>query len=129
MACATSAEGHNETSSYESSSCLPSCRPGVTPLLCVHVHCTSTCQLASSCLQMFLNRASVSRFKAACVPVPQCQSLAVTGTLLPGPGLPSGGPSRRRHGWRWPDVRHQPPGDAKEKRGHTNLYSPGQSKR
>ena len=45
-------------------------------MLCVQVHCTSTGQLASSCLQMFLNLASVSRFKAAWVPVPQSQSLA-----------------------------------------------------
>ncbi len=36
------------------------------------VHCTSTGQLASSCLKMFLNRASVIRFKAAWVP--PCQS-------------------------------------------------------
>jgi len=72
MARAASTHGHDETSSYESSSCQPSCRPGVTPLLCdqVHCDCTSTGQLASSCLQMFLNRASVSRFKAAWVPVP-----------------------------------------------------------
>jgi hypothetical protein len=42
----------------KSYSCRPSCRPGVTrtPLLCVQVHCTSTGQLASSCLQMFLNQ-------------------------------------------------------------------------
>ena len=32
MACAASTDGHNETSSYESSSCRPSCRPRVTPV-------------------------------------------------------------------------------------------------
>ncbi len=40
MARAASTDGHNETSRYESSSCRPSCRPGVTPFvlrLCVQV--------------------------------------------------------------------------------------------
>jgi hypothetical protein len=85
----------HETSSYESSSCLPSCRPGVTPSYSGCVHCTSTGQLARSCLQMFLNRASVSRFKAAWAP--QCQPESL---LRPGPGLPCGGPGRRSHGRR-----------------------------
>ncbi len=56
-------------------------------------HCTPTaCSPGAGrrCLQMLLNRASVSRFKAAWVP--PC------GTLQPGPGLPSGGAGRRRHG-------------------------------
>ena len=91
-------------------------RPGA-PLLCVQVHCTSTGQLASSCLQMFLNLASVSRFKAAWVPVPQGQSLARcsqdqdfqvearAGDVMAGAGG-AAGPA--------PDVRHQPPGDGKE---------------
>ncbi len=132
MARAASTDGHDETSSYESSSCQPSCRPGVTPLLCIQVHCTSTSQLASSCLQMFLNWASVSRFKAALVPVPQCQSLARccqdqdfqvearAGDVMAG-ACGAAGPA--------PDVRHQPPGDAKEERGQTNVYSPGQRKK
>ena len=114
---AASTNGHDETSSYESSSCQPTCRPGVTPLLCAQVHCTSTGQLASSCLQMFLNRDSVSRFKAAWVPVPQSQSLARcgqdqdfqvearAGDVMAGAGG-AAGPA--------PDVRHQPPGDGKE---------------
>ena len=46
------------------------------------VHCTSTGQLARSCLQMFLNRASVCRFKAVWVPPCQPESLARCG----GPG-------------------------------------------
>ena len=66
---------------------------------------------------MFLNRASVSSFKAAWVPVPQCQSLARcgqdedfqvearAGNAMAGAGG-AAGPA--------PDVRHQPPGDGKE---------------
>ena len=65
---------------------------------------------------MFLNRASVSRFKAAWVTVPQCQSLARCGSqdqevearagdVMAGAGG-AAGPA--------PDVRHQPPGDGKE---------------
>ncbi len=79
---------------------------------------------------MYLNLASVSRFNAACVPVPQCQSLgrrgqdqdfqveawpARAGDVMAGAGG-AAGPA--------PDVRHQPPGDAKEERGHTNLFIP-----
>ena len=66
---------------------------------------------------MFLNLASVSRFKAAWVTVPQCQSLARcsqdqefqvearAGDVMAGAGG-AAGPA--------PDVRHQPPGDGKE---------------
>ena len=65
---------------------------------------------------MFLNRASVSRFKAAWVTVQQCQSLAGgtlqefqvearAGDVMAGAGG-AAGPA--------PDVRHQPPGDGKE---------------
>ncbi len=67
---------------------------------------------------MFLNRDSVSRFKAAWVPVPQCQSLARcsrqdqdfqvearAGDVMAGAGG-AAGPA--------PDVRHQPPGNGKE---------------
>ncbi len=83
---------------------------------------------------MFLNLASVSRFNAAWVPVPQCQSLARcgqdqdfqveaqptrAGDVMTGAGG-AAGPAL--------DVRHQPPGDAKEERGHTNLYSPRRRK-
>ena len=77
---------------------------------------------------MFLNRASVSSFKTAWVPVPQCQSLARcgqdqdfhvearAGDVMAGAGG-AAGPA--------PDVQHQPPGDAKEERGQINVYSPG----
>ena len=67
---------------------------------------------------MFLNRASVSRFKAAWVTVQQCQSLARcsrqdqefqvearAGDVMAGAGG-AAGPA--------PDVQHQPPGDGKE---------------
>ena len=66
---------------------------------------------------MFLNLASVSRFKAAWVPVPQSQSLARcgqdqdfqvearAGDVRAGAGG-AAGPA--------PDVRHQLPGDGKE---------------
>ena len=66
---------------------------------------------------MFLNLASVTRFKAAWVPVPQSQSLARcgqdqdfqvegrAGDVMAGAGA-AAGPA--------PDVRHQPPGDGKE---------------
>ena len=61
--------------------------------------------------------------------------MPVTGTLRPGPGLPSGGPAgdamAGAGGAAGPahDVRHQPPGDAKEERGQTNVYSPGPRKK
>ncbi len=108
---AASTDGHNETYERSSLSCLPrpSSRPRVTPfVLRLCIHCTSTGQLASSSLQMFLNWASVRRhchwplqnclLVGANVPV----HVPVTGTLRPGPGLglPSGGPGRRYHGRR-----------------------------
>ena len=81
---------------------------------------------------MFLNQASVSRFKAARVPVPQCQSLARCGQdqdfqveawasdVMAGAGS-AAGPA--------PDVRHQPPGDANEERAQLVLYIHNQSKK
>ena len=80
---------------------------------------------------MFLNRASVSRFKAAWVPVPQGQSLARcsqdqdfqvearAGDVMAGAGG-AAGPA--------PDVRHQPPGDGKEESCQSKVYSPCQRK-
>ena len=80
---------------------------------------------------MFLNLASVSRFKAAWVPVPQSQSLARcgqdqdfqvetrAGDVMAGAGG-AAGPA--------PDVRHQPPGDGKEESCQSNVYSPCQRK-
>ena len=75
---------------------------------------------------MFLNLTSVCRFKAAWVPPCQSESLvrcggqdqveALAGDVMAGAGG-AADPA--------PDVRHQPPGDAKEERGQPNVYSPG----
>ncbi len=79
---------------------------------------------------MFPNWASVSRFKAVWVPPRQPESLARcgqdqdfqvegrAGDVMAGAGG-AAGPA--------PDVRHQPPIDANEERGHNDLYCPGQS--
>ena len=76
---------------------------------------------------MFLNRASVSRFKAAWVPPCQPESLvrcgqdqdfqveARAGDVMTAAGGDAG-PA--------PDVGHQPPDDATQERAHTDLYSP-----
>ncbi len=80
---------------------------------------------------MFLNLASVSRFNAAWVPVPQCQSLARcgqdqdfqvearAGDVMAGAGG-AAGPA--------PDVRHQPPGDAKRREDILIYIAPGEGK-
>jgi hypothetical protein len=87
---------------------------------------------ADSCLQMFLYRDSVSRFKAAWVPVPQCQSLArccqdqnfqveaLAGDVMAGAGG-AAGPVQ--------DVQHQPPGDGNEERAQLVLYIHNQCKK
>jgi hypothetical protein len=74
---------------------------------------------------MFLNRASVCRFKAAWVPPCQHESLArarsgdqdqveaLACDVMAGAGG-AAGPA--------PDVRHQPPGDANEERAQNVLY-------
>ena len=78
---------------------------------------------------MFLNLASVSRFKAAWVPVPQSlarcgqdqdfQVEARAGDVMAGAGG-AAGPA--------PDVRHQPPGDGKEESCQSNVYTPCERK-
>ncbi len=82
---------------------------------------------------MFLNWASVCRFKAVWVPPCQPESLARCG----GPGqdrdqeearagdvmASAGGAAGPA-----PNVRHQPPGDAKQERGQNNVYIPGPRK-
>jgi hypothetical protein len=87
-AASTDGPGHNDSSSSTGSG-----QPGVTPFVCVH--CTSTGQLSSCSLQVFLNRGAVRR---------HCQSgqlqnlnylrVTVTQGLWPlaGLGLPSQGP-------------------------------------
>jgi hypothetical protein len=93
---------------------------GVTRFVCAN--CTTTGQLSSRGL--FLNQDSVRRHiaaskhcRAADLGYRQIQVEARSGDVIAGAGG-AAGPA--------PDVRHQPPGDANEERGHTDLYSPGQ---
>ncbi len=87
-AASTDGPGHNDSSSSTGSG-----QPGVTPFVCVH--CTSTGQLSSCSLQVFLNQGAVRRHCQS----GQLQNLnymcaTVTPALRPlaGPGLPSQGP-------------------------------------
>jgi hypothetical protein len=119
----TDGQGHNDSSSSTGSG-----RPGVTLFVCVH--CTSTCQLSSCSLQVFLNRvpgrsqAPLPVRAASKLELPACHRDAGPGAAAgtrtsdsesgpAGPSDPEGvggaaGPA--------PYVRlgHQPPGDAAE---------------
>jgi hypothetical protein len=125
-AARTDGPGHNDCSSSTGSG-----QPGVTPFVCVH--CTSTGQLFSCGLQVFLNWGAVRRHCQS----GQLQNLnylraTVTPALRPlaGPGLPNQGPpgqvTRKVRGGAAgpaPDVRHQPPGDADEQCSDSCLLS------
>jgi hypothetical protein len=54
MARAASTDGHDETSSYESSSWLPTCQPGVTPLLCTALRQLNWPAAACKCFSTWL---------------------------------------------------------------------------
>ncbi len=89
-AASTDGPGHNDSSSSTGSG-----RPGVTPFVCFHC-CTSTGELSSCSLQVFLNRGAA---RSGYCQTRQLQNLnylraTVTPALRPlaGPGLPSQGP-------------------------------------